>query len=91
MTSTQTFILSLVVLIGGGLLIRFPPPSVDPAILIPFVTGAIGTVLGYVFSGRAATETAAHIQASQPTITATGEPPTIVATPTPPPAVVPEG
>lgn len=82
MTSTQTFILSVIVIIGGGLLIRFPPPSVDPAILIPFVTGAIGTVLGYVFSGRSATETAQHIASSQPTITTTGNPPSTTVTPT---------
>ena len=84
MTSTQTFILSLVVLIGGGLIIRFPPPDVDPAILIPFVTGAIGTVLGFVFSGRA---TAAGI-ASQPTVTTTPGPP---ATTTVTPPVGPGG
>lgn len=64
MTSNQSFIIALVVIIGGGLLIRFPPVNVDPAILIPFATGSIGTVLGFVFGGRASRETAAAIAAT---------------------------
>lgn len=56
----QSFILALVVVIGGGLLLRFPPPNVvnDTAqftVLFGAVSGAIGTVLGFFYANRSAT------------------------------------
>jgi hypothetical protein len=65
-----TYITALVVIVGGGLLIVIPT-QLDPNTLLPFLTGAIGTVLGYVFGER----TASSAVANQPTVTTTAGPP----------------
>ena len=72
-----TYVTALVVIVGGGLLVVIPT-QLDPNTLLPFLTGAIGTVLGYVFGER----TASSAVANQPTITTTsGPPPTTTVTP----------
>ena len=72
-----TYITALVVIVGGGLLIVIPT-QLDPNTLLPFLTGAIGTVLGYVFGER----TASSAVSNQPTVTMTeGPPPTTTITP----------
>lgn len=47
----MTYLLALVVITGGGILLVVPS-QVEQDALLPFLTGAIGTVLGYVFSER---------------------------------------
>jgi hypothetical protein len=72
-----TYVTALVVIVGGGLLIVIPT-QLEPNTLLPFLTGAIGTVLGFVFGER----TAASAVANQPTVTTTaGPPPTTTITP----------
>ena len=72
-----TYLTALVVIVGGGALVIIPT-QLDPETLLPFLTGAIGTVLGYVFGER----TASSAVANQPTITHTpGPPPTTTVTP----------
>jgi hypothetical protein len=65
-----TYVTALVVIVGGGLLIVIPT-QLEPNTLLPFLTGAIGTVLGFVFGER----TAASAVANQPTVTTTAGPP----------------
>lgn len=48
-----TYLIALVIIIGGGLLLVIPT-QLDSTALLPFLTGAIGTVLGYVFGERTA-------------------------------------
>lgn len=72
-----TYVTALVVIVGGGALVIIPT-QLDPETLLPFLTGAIGTVLGYVFGER----TASSAVANQPTVTTTpGPPPTTTITP----------
>ena len=72
-----TYVTALVVIVGGGLLVVIPT-QLDPTTLLPFLTGAIGTVLGYVFGER----TASSAIANQPTVTTSaGPPPTTTITP----------
>ena len=72
-----TYVTALVVIVGGGILVVVPT-QLDPNSLLPFLTGAIGTVLGYVFGER----TASSAIANQPTVTTTaGPPPTTTITP----------
>lgn len=68
--TTFTYVIALVVIIGGGALLVIPT-QLDPTLLLPFLTGVIGTVLGYVFGERAVASAAA----AQPTITTTPGPP----------------
>lgn len=65
-----TYVTALVVIVGGGVLIIIPT-QLDPNTLLPFLTGAIGTVLGYVFGER----TASSAVANQPTVTTSAGPP----------------
>jgi hypothetical protein len=65
-----TYVTALVVIVGGGLLVVIPT-QLDPNTLLPFLTGAIGTVLGYVFGER----TASSAVANQPTVTTSAGPP----------------
>ena len=71
-----TYVTALVVIVGGGLLVVIPT-QLDANTLLPFLTGAIGTVLGFVFGER----TASSAVANQPTITTSAGPPatTVVA------------
>jgi hypothetical protein len=55
--TTFTYAIALVVIVGGGVLLVIPT-QLDPAVLLPFLTGVIGTVLGYVFGERTATQAA---------------------------------
>lgn len=72
-----TYVTALVVIVGGGILVVVPT-QLDPNSLLPFLTGAIGTVLGYVFGER----TASSAVANQPTVTTSaGPPPTTTITP----------
>jgi len=75
--TTFTYVIALVVIVGGGLLLVIPT-QLDPAVLLPFLTGVIGTVLGYVFGERTATSSAANagttVNAQPPsTVTVTGQ------------------
>lgn len=75
--TTFTYIIALVIIIGGGLLLVIPT-QLQPSELLPFLTGAIGVVLGYVFGER----TASSASASAPTVTMTpGPPPTTTISP----------
>jgi hypothetical protein len=72
-----TYTTALVVIVGGGVLIVVPT-QLEPNTLLPFLTGAIGTVLGFVFGER----TAASAVANQPTVvTSAGPPPSVTVTP----------
>lgn len=72
-----TYVTALVVIVGGGLLVVIPT-QLDPTTLLPFLTGAIGTVLGYVFGER----TASSAVANQPTVTTSvGPPPSVTVAP----------
>lgn len=68
-----TYVTALVVIVGGGLLVVIPT-QLDPNTLLPFLTGAIGTVLGYVFGER--TASAASSNAGSTFVTA--EPPSTI-------------
>lgn len=65
-----TYSIALVVIVGGGVLVVVPT-QLDADTLLPFLTGAIGTVLGYVFGER----TSAAAAANQPTVISTSGPP----------------
>ena len=65
-----TYVIALVIIVGGGVLLVVPT-QLDADTLLPFLTGAVGTTLGYVFGER----TSATAAANQPTITATSGPP----------------
>ena len=67
-----TYVTALVVIVGGGLLVIIPT-QLDADTLLPFLTGAIGTVLGYVFGER----TASSAIANQPTVTSSAGPPQV--------------
>lgn len=72
-----TYVTALVVIVGGGALLVIPT-QLEPDQLLPFLTGAIGIVLGYVFGERSAASAAAN----QPTVTTTpGPPPTTTVSP----------
>jgi hypothetical protein len=68
--TTFTYTIALVVIVGGGALLVIPT-QLEPGVLLPFLTGVIGTTLGYVFGERAVASAAA----SQPTITSSAGPP----------------
>ena len=75
--TTATYLIALVVIGGGGVLLVVPS-QVPSNELLPFLTGIVGTVIGYVFSERSATSAIAN----QPTITTSaGPPPTTTVTP----------
>ncbi len=67
-----TYTTALVVIIGGGVLVVVPT-QLDADTLLPFLTGAIGTVLGFVFGERSSASGAANL----PTITTTPGPPAV--------------
>ena len=67
-----TYVIALIIIVGGGVLLVVPT-QLEADTLLPFLTGAVGTVLGYVFGER----TSASASALMPTITTTtGPPPT---------------
>jgi hypothetical protein len=65
-----TYLIALVVIVGGGALLIIPT-QLEADTLLPFLTGAIGTTLGYVFGERAT----ASATSNQPTTTYTAGPP----------------
>ncbi len=68
--TAATYLIAAVVIIGGGVLLVVPSqiPSNE---LLPFLTGIVGTVIGFVFSERSATSAVNN----QPTTTFTAGPP----------------
>ena len=76
-----TYVIAIIVLVGTGVLLRFPPPGIPPEALLAFLGVQVGLVMGYVFGER----TAAAAAANQPTVTTThGDPPTTTVTSDPP-------
>lgn len=51
--TVATYVIALVVIVGGGLLLIIPT-RLQASELLPFLTGAVGIVLGYVFGERSA-------------------------------------
>lgn len=75
--TAATYVIAGLVIIGGGALLVVPS-QVPSEQLLPFLTGIIGTVIGFVFSERSATSAVSN----QPTVTTTsGPPPTTTFTP----------
>jgi hypothetical protein len=75
--TSATYLIAGIVIVGGGVLLVVPSqiPSNE---LLPFLTGIVGTVIGFVFSERSATSAVAN----QPTVTTSpGPPPTTTITP----------
>lgn len=68
--TTATYIIAGIVIIGGGVLLVVPS-QVPSDQLLPFLTGIVGTVIGFVFSERSATSAVAN----QPTVTTSAGPP----------------
>ena len=75
--TVATYLIALVIIVGGGLLLVIPT-QLSPSELLPFLTGVIGVVVGYVFGERSASSAVSN----QPTvITSAGPPPTTTVTP----------
>lgn len=68
--TTFTYVIALVIIVGGGALLVIPT-QLQPSELLPFLTGVIGVVIGYVFGERAQASAAANA----PTVTTTAGPP----------------
>lgn len=66
-----TYVIALVVIVGTGVLLRFPPPGIPPEALLAFLGVQVGLVMGYVFNERAASNAVAN----QPTVTTSAGPP----------------
>ena len=71
--TVMTYLIALVVIVGTGLLLRFPPPGIPPETLLTFLATEVGFVMAYVFQDRATAAGAA----SQPSITTTAGPPQV--------------
>lgn len=65
-----TYVIALVVIVGGGVLLVIPT-QLETDALLPFLTAIVGAVIAYVFQERAS----ASIAANQPTTTFTAGPP----------------
>jgi hypothetical protein len=74
-----TYLIALIIIVGTGVLLRFPPPGIAPETLLTFLGVQVGFVMAYVFQERATSSA----QQNQPTVTATTGPParTIVTPP----------
>jgi hypothetical protein len=57
-----TYAIGLVVIVGGGALLVIPS-RIPPEQLLPFLTGTIGLVLGFVFQERSSASTAKQTEA----------------------------
>ena len=66
-----TYFIATLVLVGTGVLLRFPPPGIPPETLLTFLGVQVGFVMAYVFQERATSAAATN----QPTITTTSGPP----------------
>lgn len=51
---TFTYVIAIMILVGSFVLLLFPS-QVDQASLLPFITGIIGIVLGFVFNRESTT------------------------------------
>ena len=61
----MTYLIALVVIIGGGWLL-VTPSQVPPEQLLPFLTGIVGTVIAFVFAERQqAASTTASVAATK--------------------------
>jgi hypothetical protein len=72
--TVMTYLIALVVIVGTGVLLRFPPPGIPPETLLTFLATEVGFVMAYVFQDRATAAGAA----SMPTITTNSPPVTTV-------------
>lgn len=68
--TVATYLIAGIVIVGGGVLLVVPS-QVPSNELLPFLTGIVGTVIGYIFSER----TASSAVANQPTVTTSAGPP----------------
>jgi hypothetical protein len=68
---TQSFWLAVIVLVGSGLLLRFPPPGVDFTVMVAFIGPIAGGVVQHYFSQRTATTTTENIARAAPTTVVT--------------------
>ena len=68
-----TYLIAMVVIVGGGVLVVIPT-QLEADTLVPFLTGAIGIVLGLVFGERSASSASSNM----PTITTNSPPVTTV-------------
>lgn len=59
--TVATYTIALVVIIGGGILLLVPS-QVPSDQLLPFLTGIVGTVIGYVFSERSSSSAARRVE-----------------------------
>ena len=66
-----TYLIALIIIVGTGVLLRFPPPGIPPETLLTFLGVQVGFVMAYVFQERAASSAAAN----QPTVISTSGPP----------------
>jgi hypothetical protein len=82
-----TYVIAIIVLVGTGVLLRFPPPGIPPEALLAFLGVQVGLVMGYVFNERAASSAVAN----QPTVTTTAGPPAKTTFTPPGNGDVPEG
>ena len=72
-----TYLIALVVIVGGGVLLVIPT-QLETDALLPFLTAIIGAVIAYVFQERATASAAAN----QPTVTTSvGPPPSVTVAP----------
>lgn len=55
-----TYVIALVVIIGGGILLVVPS-QVPPEQLLPFLTGTVGIVIGAIFTERATAAATARL------------------------------
>ncbi len=53
-----TYVLAFVVVVGGGIIVFVQHDAIPSAELLPFLTFAMGSVLGYVFHQDGAAEAA---------------------------------
>lgn len=67
-----TYVIALVIIVGGGALL-IVPTQLQPSELLPFLTGVIGVVVGYVFGERSAASATSNL----PTVTTTAGPPPV--------------
>ena len=65
-----TYLIAMVVIVGGGVLVVIPT-QLEADTLVPFLTGAIGIVLGFVFGERSASSASSNY----PSVTTTAGPP----------------
>ena len=68
--TVSTYLIAIIVIVGGGVLVVIPT-QLEADTLVPFLTGAIGIVLGFVFGERSASSASSNF----PIVTTTSGPP----------------